>query len=78
MTKSTSQAGIKPTIFVNFRPETDPKTPARLITLIGSCKMRAIFGVVSVKFVWYNKVARILKIAICYFIMWFLCYFHLN
>ena len=33
-TKSTSQARIKPDIFVNFRPEPDPKSPARLITLL--------------------------------------------
>ena len=32
-TKSTSQARIKPEIFVNFRPEPDPKSPARLTTL---------------------------------------------
>ena len=31
--KSTSQARIKPDIFVNFRPEPDPKSPARLTTL---------------------------------------------
>ena len=33
-TKSTSQARIKPEISVNFRPEPDPKSPARLTTLI--------------------------------------------
>ena len=33
-TKSTSQARIKPDIFVNFRPEPDPKSPARLTTLV--------------------------------------------
>ena len=33
-TKSTSQARIKPEIFVNFRPEPDPKSPARLTTLL--------------------------------------------
>ena len=34
-TKSTSQARIKPEIFVNFRPEpeSDPKSPARPTTL---------------------------------------------
>ena len=32
-TKSTSQARIKPEIFVNFRPKPDPKSPARLTTL---------------------------------------------
>ena len=32
--KSTSQARIKPKIFVNFRPEPDSKSPARLTTLI--------------------------------------------
>ena len=32
-TKTTSQARIKPEIFVNFRPEPDPKSPARLTTL---------------------------------------------
>ena len=32
-TKSTSQARIKPEIFVYFRPEPDPKSPARLTTL---------------------------------------------
>ena len=31
--KSQSQARIKPEIFVNFRPEADPKSPARLTTL---------------------------------------------
>ena len=33
-TKSTSQARIKPEIFVNFRPEPElnPKSPARLTT----------------------------------------------
>ena len=31
--KSTSQARIKPEIFVIFRPERDPKSPARLTTL---------------------------------------------
>ena len=35
MTKSTFQARIKPEIFVNFRPEPDPKTPGRLTTLQG-------------------------------------------
>ena len=30
--KSTSQAQIKPEILVNFRPEPDPKSPARLTT----------------------------------------------
>ena len=29
------QVRIKPEIFVNFRPEPDPKKPARLATLIG-------------------------------------------
>ena len=33
MTNSTSQAQIKPEIFVNFRPEPDPKSPARHTTL---------------------------------------------
>ena len=33
-TTSTSQAQIKPEIFVNFRPEPDPKIPARLTTLL--------------------------------------------
>ena len=32
-TKSTSQARIKSEIFVNFRPESDPKNSARLTTL---------------------------------------------
>ena len=32
-TKGTSQARIKPEIFVNFRPEPEPKSPARLTTL---------------------------------------------
>ena len=35
-TKSTSHARIKPDIFVNFRPEPDPKSPARLTTLATS------------------------------------------
>ena len=34
--KSTSQARFKPEIFVNFRPEPDPKSPARLTTLTRS------------------------------------------
>ena len=33
-TKSTSQARIKPEIFVNFRPEPDPKSPVRLTTVV--------------------------------------------
>ena len=32
-TKSTSQVRIKPETFVNFMPEPDPKSPARLTTL---------------------------------------------
>ena len=32
--KSKSQARIKPELFVNFRPEPDPKSPARLTTLL--------------------------------------------
>ena len=32
-TKSTSYAQIKPEIFVNIRPEPDPKIPAWLATL---------------------------------------------
>ena len=31
--KSTFQARIKPEIFVNFRPEPDPKSLARVTTL---------------------------------------------
>ena len=39
-TKSTSQARIKPEIFVNFRPEPepDPKSPARLTILTNYTK----------------------------------------
>ena len=29
-----SQAPIKPKIFVNFKPEPDPKSPAQLTTLL--------------------------------------------
>ena len=38
--KNTSQARIKPEIFVNFRPESepDPKSPARLTTLLHRLK----------------------------------------
>ena len=36
--KSISQARIKPEIFVDFRPEPDPKIPARLTTLDHSPK----------------------------------------
>ena len=43
-TKSTSQARIKPAIFVNFRLEPEPKSPARLITLF-----EVVLKIVSLK-----------------------------
>ena len=39
MAKSTSQARLKSETFVNFRPEPDPKSPARLTTL---CRIQKI------------------------------------
>ena len=45
-----SQARIKPEVFVNFRPEPDPKSPARLTTL-------------SVRIVIFQEITKIAQIS---------------
>ena len=45
-----SQARIKPEIFVNFRPEPDPKSPARLTTLVAHIKKQRLSRKVGLLF----------------------------
>ena len=65
-TKSTSQARFKPEIFVNFRPEPDPKSPGRLTTLTRSlktCQRICLIFMVRFDFLPLNQERSICRIA---------------
>ena len=59
--KSTSQDRIKPEIFVNFRPEPNPKSPGRLTTLKYN-ELKVKFAHPGFSSIWYRlRLALIFK-----------------